>query len=161
MTVRDGAKFSKASNMITFGDDLEDDWSYILIETGQGSPFNVNIPHPIHLHGHDFYVLGTGTSAWRDSDRQGLNYDNPVRRDVAMLPSEGWLAMAWRRDNPGVWLVHCHIAWHADEGFAVQFLEGESKMASMAPLPADFDDQCDAWKEFYKGSVYQQSDSGV
>ncbi|SMR54833.1 unnamed protein product [Zymoseptoria tritici ST99CH_3D1] len=161
MTVRDGETFPKASNMITFDDDDEDEWTYILITTGQGSPFNVNIPHPIHLHGHDFYVLGTGTSAWRDADRQGLNYEDPVRRDVAMLPSEGWLAIAWRRDNPGVWLVHCHIAWHADEGFAVQFLESPDKMLDVAPLPGDFDDQCAAWSDFYQDGLYKQSDSGV
>jgi hypothetical protein len=109
MTVRDGGSFPASSNVITFNDDPEDEWTYILITTGVGSPFNVNIPHPIHLHGHDFYVLGTGAGQWRDAERQGLNYDNPVRRDVAMLPADGWLAMAWRRDNPGVWLVHCHI----------------------------------------------------
>lgn len=31
-----------------------DTWNYIIIETVQ------TVPHPIHLHGHDFYVLAHG-----------------------------------------------------------------------------------------------------
>ncbi|KAK8034507.1 hypothetical protein PG993_009502 [Apiospora rasikravindrae] len=30
--------------------------------------------------------------------------------------------MAFRPDNPGAWLLHCHIAWHASSGLAVQLL---------------------------------------
>lgn len=87
----------------------EGQWTYWVITEGTGSPFNVNIPHPIHLHGHDFYVLGFGTSAWTAADKQNLNYDNPPRRDVAMLPTNGWLALAFQSDNPGAWIMHCHI----------------------------------------------------
>lgn len=137
-------------------------WTYWVITEGTGSPFNVNIPHPIHLHGHDFYVLGFGTSAWSASDANNLNYDNPPRRDVAMLPTNGWLALAFYTNNPGAWLMHCHIVWHADEGFAVQFLESKSTMMSVDSLPSDFDSQCSAWDDYYpSNSVYTQSDSGI
>lgn len=40
-----------------------------------------------------------------------------------MLPAGGWLVLAFETDNPGAWLMHCHIAWHVSEGLAVQFLE--------------------------------------
>lgn len=70
-------------------------WTYWVITEGSGSPFTANIPHPIHLHGHDFYVLGWGTEAWTDTNRETLNYENPMRRDVAMLPTNGWLAIAF------------------------------------------------------------------
>jgi FtsP/CotA-like multicopper oxidase with cupredoxin domain len=65
------------------------------------------IPHPIHLHGHDFYVIGAGTGVY--SDPSTLNYNNPPRRDVATLPGGGYLVIAFVTDNPGAWLMHCHI----------------------------------------------------
>ena len=66
--------------------------------------------HPIHLHGHDFVILGQGTTTYDvASTPKTFKYDNPPRRDVALLPQNGYLAIAFRPDNPGVWLVHCHI----------------------------------------------------
>jgi FtsP/CotA-like multicopper oxidase with cupredoxin domain len=28
---------------------------------------------------------------------------------VAMLPGGGWLVIGFITDNPGAWLMHCHI----------------------------------------------------
>jgi hypothetical protein len=66
----------------------------------------------MHLHGHDFYVLGSGIGNFTV---ENLNYDNPIRRDTAMLPAGGWLAVAFKTDNPGAWLMHCHVAWHVEQ----------------------------------------------
>lgn len=44
------------------------------------------------------------------SDSSTLNLSNPPRRDVAMLPAAGYLAIAFQNDNPGVWLAHCHVS---------------------------------------------------
>lgn len=63
--------------------------------------------HPMHLHGHDFYVLGSGQGNF--SSPSQLNFVNPTRRDVAMLPANGWLVLAFETINPGAWLMHCHI----------------------------------------------------
>ncbi|EMC93672.1 carbohydrate-binding module family 20 protein [Baudoinia panamericana UAMH 10762] len=134
-------------------------WVYWVIQEVAGDPYFVAIPHPIHLHGHDFYILGTGTDTWTAADADNLNYDNPTRRDVAMLPSGGWLALAFQLDNPGAWLMHCHIAWHAGEGLALQFLESPGSISS---IPADFDDQCNAWSSYYDSDPsYMQQDSGI
>lgn len=32
-----------------------------------------------------------------------------MRRDVASLPGGGYLVLAFKTDNPGSWLMHCHI----------------------------------------------------
>lgn len=73
--------------------------------------------HPIHLHGHDFAVLAQSNSTYNESsDPLEFNLANPPRRDVVFLPSDGFVALAFKPDNPGVWLVHCHIAWHASSG---------------------------------------------
>lgn len=61
---------------------------------------------PIHLHGHDFFVLASGSGTYADSNAV-LQTENPPRRDVQMLPAAGYLVIAWQADNPGVWLAHC------------------------------------------------------
>lgn len=45
-----------------------------------------------------------------------FNFVNPPRRDVVLLPADGYIAIAFKPDNPGAWLMHCHIAWHASAG---------------------------------------------
>jgi FtsP/CotA-like multicopper oxidase with cupredoxin domain len=77
------------------------EWVNIVIETTFGAP------HPIHLHGHDFFVLAQGTGTY--SSDVALNLSNPPRRDTAMLPASGYLVIAFETDNPGAWLMHCHI----------------------------------------------------
>jgi FtsP/CotA-like multicopper oxidase with cupredoxin domain len=63
--------------------------------------------HPMHLHGHHFRVLsrdGTpvrGSPWWVDT----LNVQNGEEYEVA-----------FRADNPGVWMLHCHILPHAADG---------------------------------------------
>lgn len=83
-------------------------WVYWIIQETQ--PGVVNLAHPMHLHGHDFYVLGTGQGTFDvNNDPQKLLYVNPPRRDTKILPAGGWLAIAFQTDNPGAWLFHCHI----------------------------------------------------
>lgn len=69
----------------------------------------------MHVHGHDFYVLGTGAGVFGDTST--LKFNNPPRRDVAMLPADGWLVLAFETNNPGAWLMHCHIVSHLHPRF--------------------------------------------
>jgi hypothetical protein len=119
-----------------------DEWFYLLI-TEAGPP----VPHPIHLHGHDYYVLGSGAGAY---DGTGLNLNNPPRRDTALLPGGGWLMLAWQADNPGTWLMHCHIGWHTLEGFALQFLELEDEIMSTPGVVDEKQllDTCANWNSY-------------
>ena len=59
-----------------------------------------SIAHPIHLHGHDFWVLAQESGAW-DGTTDSFKTINPPRRDTAVLPAQGHLAIALRLDNPG------------------------------------------------------------
>lgn len=62
------------------------------------------------LHGHDFAILAQGVGEWDSLDpKPVLSLNNPLRRDVALLEATGYLVIAFRTDNPGVWLMHCHI----------------------------------------------------
>jgi hypothetical protein len=50
---------------------------------------------------------------------------NPPRRDVVLLPRDGYIVIAFKADNPGAWLVHCHIAFHISEGLGMQIMEDQ------------------------------------
>lgn len=79
----------------------------------------------MHLHCHDFFILGQQASSTFDKEVhfQTLNFTRPPRRDVALVAYAGWMVITFYLDNPGAWLFHCHIGVHVDEGLAVQFLE--------------------------------------
>ncbi len=83
---------------------------------------NCNTVHPIHLHGSDFVILAQNRSTYDPVESpKYFKFNNPARRDVAMLPGGGYLALAFKPDNPGAWLMHCHIAWHASSGILSLF----------------------------------------
>lgn len=75
--------------------DDADVWVYFVIETTNAQP------HPMHLHGHDFWILGQGTGTY-DGTTADLTLTNPPRRDVVQLPGQGYTVIAFKTDNPGV-----------------------------------------------------------
>lgn len=117
-------------------------WVYWVIQ--QATP----VPHPIHLHGHDFWVLGSGAGAF-DNTTTSLQFNNPRRRDTAILPGGGHLVIAFVTDNPGAWLMHCHIGWHVSGGLSLQFLERPSEIKTSIPSNQfdGFTQGCTAWKQ--------------
>jgi FtsP/CotA-like multicopper oxidase with cupredoxin domain len=127
-------------------------WVFLVIQ-------NTNsVAHPIHLHGHDFYVLAQSTGIYTTSSTISTN--NPPRRDVAMLPGSGYMVIAFLTDNPGAWLLHCHIGLHAAMGFALQFIEREPEIRSLI----DYDtlsDTCDSWTSYATSYNVEEDDSGV
>lgn len=72
-----------------------DKWVYMAIS----SVFAAD--HPIHLHGHDFWILDQGFGTW-NNQTSNFVIENAPRRDVAMLPASGHLVIAFKTDNPGV-----------------------------------------------------------
>lgn len=128
------------------------EWVYVVVST------TLTVPHPIHLHGHDFYVLAQDTGDY--SSNVTLKLDNPPRRDTAMLPSAGYLVLAFETDNPGAWLMHCHIGWHTSEGFAVQFIERYDEIAAITDSDS-LSSNCAAWNTHEEEASVEQEDSGV
>ncbi|KAK5088674.1 hypothetical protein LTR05_002894 [Lithohypha guttulata] len=122
-------------------------------------------PHPMHLHGHDFFILGTGTGTFSASANLGqLNFTNPPRRDTVQLTSQGWAVVAFKTDNPGAWLLHCHISWHAAGGLSLGFLERPSEIPSMYGNKVNsqaYKNTCSNWKTYAATMVYHQDDSGL
>lgn len=104
--------FTQASNALTLSQ--RGTWFYLLITNIQEPPQQAGVKpasHPMHLHGHDFSVLSQGRDPWNGT----VKTDNPLRRDIAMLDVvRGHLPLAWKVDNPGVWLLHCQIGLSSD-----------------------------------------------
>ncbi|CEL10666.1 hypothetical protein ASPCAL15095 [Aspergillus calidoustus] len=92
--------------------------------------------HPMHLHGHKFWVLGSGSGSFpyqsvAEAPSSLINLDDPPYRDTANLPSAGWLAIRYITDNPGAWILHCHIQWHIVSGMALVLVEGEDQLGAL------------------------------
>jgi L-ascorbate oxidase len=51
---------------------------------------NTTEQHPFHLHGHHFWVLGSGVGPYNSSVDATLNLVNPMYRDTQTVPEGGW-----------------------------------------------------------------------
>ncbi|KAK8116708.1 laccase-1 [Apiospora kogelbergensis] len=140
-------------HLATADDPSADDWVYVVVQT------ELALAHPIHLHGHDFYVLSQAEGLYEQGVTP-LNLDNPVRRDTAMLPQAGHLVLAFKTDNPGAWLMHCHIGWHTSEGFALQFVERQAEIPGILDTKR-LEDTCAAWNAHEDAAAVKQDDSGI
>ncbi|RCI16163.1 hypothetical protein L249_1819 [Ophiocordyceps polyrhachis-furcata BCC 54312] len=107
---------------------------------------NSPAPHPMHLHGFNMYILSAGTGKW---DGKIVHESNPQRRDVQMLGPNGHMVMQFdAADNPGLWMFHCHIAWHASSGLLMQFVAGHdgiTKLNNGAGIPTKIQQVCQDW----------------
>ncbi len=67
---------------------------------------NTLFEHPMHLHGHFFRVLAINGKP------------NPLRewRDTVLLGPQGSVDIAFVAENPGEWMLHCHVLDHAAGG---------------------------------------------
>ncbi|KAL6578297.1 hypothetical protein OROMI_010625 [Orobanche minor] len=106
----------------------------------QGTNVVAGIYHPMHLHGHSFYVVGWGNGNFNKS-RDPLSYnlvDPPLMNTIA-VPRNGWTAIRFKANNPGVWLLHCHLERHISWGMETAFIieNGKSADAKMLPPPPD------------------------
>ncbi|KAI7360755.1 hypothetical protein KC336_g21934 [Hortaea werneckii] len=66
-------------------------------------------------------------------------------------------------DNPGAWLMHCHIPWHVGQGFSHQFLERKDEILGAIGDMSSFSNGCDSWRSYWNSParVYEQEDSGL
>ena len=77
-----------------------------------------------------------------------------------MLPASGHLVIAFEADNPGAWLMHCHIGWHTSEGFALQIVERVDEIAAITDTDL-LSDTCTAWNTYAEANDVFAEDSGV
>lgn len=68
-------------------------------------------PHAIHLHGHHFTVLSQSGFANREGDV----------RDTVLIGADETVDVAFVADNPGRWMIHCHMLAHQRSGMMAWF----------------------------------------
>lgn len=66
--------------------------------------------HPIHIHGHVFSIVA----------KNGRHLSgSPIHVDTVLIgPHETW-DIAFKADNPGIWMLHCHALVHAASGMSM------------------------------------------
>ena len=72
---------------------------------------DTGFPHGIHLHGHHFTVLSVN----------GAPDPHRDRRDTVLSERGDVVEIAFVADNPGTWLLHCHMLEHQAAGMLSWF----------------------------------------
>ncbi|XP_076882984.1 laccase-12-like [Bidens hawaiensis] len=106
----------------------------------QGTSIFAAENHPIHLHGYDFYILAEGFGNFNPAtDTSKFNLVDPPLRNTASLPVNGWTVIRFVADNPGAWIMHCHLDVHIGWGLATVFLvdNGVGELETLQQQPAD------------------------
>ncbi len=66
--------------------------------------------HPMHLHGHVMTVLAVDGRA---------PTGGPLHLDTVLLAPHATADVAFPADNPGLWMLHCHVLLHAQMGMSM------------------------------------------
>jgi FtsP/CotA-like multicopper oxidase with cupredoxin domain len=66
--------------------------------------------HAMHVHGHHFRLLDRLDDGWK-----------PYWLDTTIVGVEKTERIAFVADNPGKWMIHCHMLEHQETGMAAWF----------------------------------------
>lgn len=72
---------------------------------------DTSFAHAMHIHGHHFRVL----------ERDGEPLEHQDWRDTFTTQPQETVKIALVADNPGKWLIHCHMLGHAASGMMTWF----------------------------------------
>ncbi|XP_021349767.1 L-ascorbate oxidase-like [Mizuhopecten yessoensis] len=147
-------------------------YQFTLTNLGNGKGWS----HPVHLHGHSFYVMKMGfgqynpggnltdstadisctrgskgycnSPIWADETWNGGNVPDLVLNDTAqkdtiLVPTDGYVVIRFKADNPGAWFFHCHIDLHNTNGMGMVIIETPEKYPD---VPKNFP-VCGVFKE--------------
>lgn len=79
--------------------------------------------HPIHGHGPHYFDLGSGNGTYNETEMEArLEGFEPMKRDTTILyrymekgtpyTTAGYRVWRVQVDDPGLWMMHCHILQH-------------------------------------------------
>lgn len=118
--------------------------------------------HPFHMHGHEFQVI-VKSPAYDDDSPTAYDPDNhdpfpefPMRRDTSFVRANGNSVFRFVADNPGVWIFHCHIEWHLEQGLALILVEAPDKLKEQS-IPDNHYDVCKISGSAYVGNAAANS----
>jgi plastocyanin len=67
-----------------------------------------HLPHAVHLHGHSFTIVAT--------DGNPVPEAAQLTKDTVLVGPAERYDLAFVGDNPGVWMLHCHMEHHMANG---------------------------------------------
>ena len=108
-----------------------------------------NQDHPLHLHGFKFWYLGSGPGVYDPATAAPLlNSINPPQLDTIVLEAYTWVLVRFVADNPGAWLMHCHLDFHHAEEMSVLFIIAPERLTGL--YPATNFPVCDSYPPYYQ-----------
>ena len=93
------------------------------------------------MHGHRFQVIARAPGLYSGNDHYPAQ---PVRRDTVVLAPNGHTVWRFQANNPGVWLLHCHMEWHVAAGLTVTLVEDPLSIQQNQKIPQDGYQLCQA-----------------
>ncbi|KAI3620990.1 laccase [Moniliophthora roreri] len=124
-----------------------------LLPTGSFIPLPANATVELSMTGgllgleHTFNVV-------RSAGMTGYNFANPIRRDVVNAGSASDnVTIRFTTDNPGPWIMHCHIDWHLENGFAVVFAERTDEWNTTINPTDAWDNLCPTYDALSEGDL--------
>ncbi|KAI1148554.1 Cupredoxin [Nemania diffusa] len=112
-------------------------------------PWVARSNNPLFKTGHTFQIVGWGPDLFGtaapsldDKDKTPMttttttttttwNLGNPMRRDTVTVPAFSHVVIRFETDNPGLWALHCHVAWHMEGGMFVSLIERPSDLVTL------------------------------
>ena len=100
--------------------------------------------HPFHMHGTRFQVVhrANGTKGQTPKVPDVKEQKNPIRRDTVAVDAWGSVTIRFRANNPGAWIMHCHMDWHLSAGLAMVMLQAPEEAHKVLNVPPYLKEQC-------------------
>ncbi|XP_063699608.1 uncharacterized protein LOC134830148 [Culicoides brevitarsis] len=100
--------------------------------------------HPFHMHGYGLTLTQMGqfrekltVELFKELEASGEIATKVGKtaaiKDTIAIPSAGYAVFRIRADNPGFWLIHCHIDHHFATGMAMLLQVGKTKHFPKVP----------------------------
>ncbi|XP_034840553.1 uncharacterized protein [Maniola hyperantus] len=102
--------------------------------------------HIFHLHGYSFYVVGIRQFN-KSMDKETMikmheegtlfpnkNLEDPVKKDTIVVPKLGAVALRFKADNPGYWMMRDERSAHWTRGLDFVLKVGEQRDFVQAPV---------------------------
>jgi iron transport multicopper oxidase len=137
---------SAASNASIYGANTNS----MVVEYGQLVEIVINNydtgAHIMHTHGHTPQLVARVSGVVDDNgtittqavyDGDSSSFPNiPMRRDSWILAAAGYTVIRFIADNPGVWIIHCHMEWHIAAGLTATIVEAPTQLQAQTFPPA-------------------------
>jgi uncharacterized cupredoxin-like copper-binding protein len=147
---------------VTAGDEAENPVIYgdvnpFIVKEGQVVEFVLNnlhrANHPFHFHGHHFQVCKRGAPNSGVSDNPVECSESAMVRDTVIVNANSTAVIRFKADNPGVWLLHCHLEWHVPLGLTATIIEDPFAIQDTIEIPRQHIEVCKAQCMPYEGNA--------